>query len=345
MQNAAETEVPVSEFDEPSLDYGQPVDELLEIGDEGLRWGDTFDYFDDFELSAEDIPELLRMAADERLNTAESETPRVWAPIHAIRALAQFRSVEIVEPLLKLIVRDRADASASYDDWLHSEVTEALVEIGLPAVAAAVRVMVDQGKDQYSRAAAARVLSRLAWQDLAVYPQSVAALATALESFPDNEPELNAFIISSLIDLNAEETCPLIERAFASGAVNETFVGDWEDVQVEFGQLPPLSKAARREKMFHRFPEMRELDRLIDRWSRQLSVDLPSVRSFDSKLRELDEEDVVDEPLEPNKPSRMAMPEDLYTADERRRIAKKRNKQRKAVKRAKQRGAQEKLCD
>jgi Protein of unknown function (DUF1186)/PBS lyase HEAT-like repeat len=342
MRYALDTEVPMSEFDEAPLDYEPPVAELLEIGDDGLRW-DSFDYLEDFELSAGDVPELLRMAADERLNTAASASLRVWAPIHAIRALAQLRAAEAVEPLLNLIVRDRDDAIALYDDWLHPEVSKALVEIGSPAAAAVVRVMVDQGKDQYSRAAAARVLSDLGRQDRDLYPHCVAALATSLENFGDNVPELNAFIIGSLIDLDAEETCPLIERAFTSGAVDETVVGDWEDAQVELGRLPPLTEAAKRQKTRRRFPEFKKLERLIDRWSKLISADLPGAGSFESTLADPDEANaVLDERPDLEKPSPMVMPEDLYTADERRRIAKKRNKQRKAAKHGKHRGLQAK---
>jgi hypothetical protein len=333
----------MSEFEACALDYAPPVAELLELGEEGLQWVDSFDYVDVFELSTKDVPELLRMAADEQLNTADSESLLAWAPIHAIQALGQLRAAEAVEPLWKLIVCDRDDECAEYDDWLFSAVTNALVEIGLPAVGSAIRLIHDQSKNQHSRAAAAAVLSKLGRQELAVYPQCVEALATALEQYRDNHPALNGLIISSLLDLDAEETCPLIEQAFAGGAVSEFVAGDWEDVQIELGQLPPLSEAAKREKMYRRFPETQELAKLVDRMCEQLSLSNERARSSKWSVSDLNDNNVVlEESPEQEKPSRMRMPEDLYSADERRRIAKQRNRQRKIVHRAKKRNAQAK---
>jgi hypothetical protein len=341
MPDVAETEVPMSEFEEPAFDYAPPVAELLEVGEEGVKWGDSFDYVEDFELSVKDVPELLRMAADERLSTADSESDLVWAPIHAVRALGQLGAAEAVNPLLNLIVRSREDETDAGDDWLHTAVSRELVEIGAPAASSVARLIVDQGKDRLSRVTAAAVLSKLGRQDLALYPQCVASLATALANFRDNGPELNAVVIGSLIDLDAEETCPLIEQAFADGAVEESIVGDWEDARVELGQLPPLSELAKTEKLYARFPAAREFATLMDRLREQLPLNTELARSSSFKVSELHDDGILLEQLPtPEAQSRMTMPEDVYTADERRRIAKQRNKQRKAVQQAKRRGGQ-----
>ncbi len=63
----------------------------------------------------------------------------------------------------------------------------------------------------------------------------VAALTRPLEAFPDNGEILNANLIYGLTELRAEEALPLIERAFAAEVVDLALMGDWEDVQIEFG--------------------------------------------------------------------------------------------------------------
>lgn len=72
-----------------------------------------------------------------------------------------------------------------------------------------------------------------------------------------NDPSLNAFIISYLIDLEAVEAAPLIERAYASDDVDITVVGDWEDAQVDLGLL-----TARKTQRPRLFPDLLDLPRL-----------------------------------------------------------------------------------
>jgi hypothetical protein len=336
-------EVVMSDFGELVIDYELPVAELLSVGDESLSWGESFDYRKDFGLSLEHVPELLRMAADEELNQAESDSLRVWAPIHAIRALGQLRAAEAVNPLLELIVRDRHDDDAEFDDWLHPEVTVALSEIGAPAVPAVARLVMDAGKDRHSRVAAARVLSRVGRNDFSSYPQCVAALATALESFKDNDPALNGFLIGCLADLDAEETCWLIEQAFSAGVVDETVAGDWEDVQIELGRMPPLSEDALRQKVHRRFG----IDEISERFGEIVWKMLErKVRRFTDSdgepVDDLDGEPSLEPPPEPEEQVRMTMPEEIYTADERRQLARERVKRRKAAQRAKAREKQSK---
>ena len=60
-------------------------------------------------------------------------------------------------------------------------------------------------------------------------------LEERLERFEENEPDVNAFLVEALVELEAKEAAPLIERAFAQGYVDPMVMGDWEDVQVELG--------------------------------------------------------------------------------------------------------------
>jgi hypothetical protein len=161
------------------------------------------------------------------------------------------------------------------------------------------------------------------------------------ESFLDYEPELNAFIIGDLVDLDAEEICPLIERAFEASAIDETIVGDWEDIQVELGHRPPLSEEARFEKIRRRFPFTELLARLLDRTCELPEFETARSQSAKRTVDDLGESDAVLE-ARPERTAqvRMVMPEDRYSADERRRLARQRNKQRKLADRARHRDTQ-----
>jgi hypothetical protein len=45
-------------------------------------------------------------------------------------------------------------------------------------------------------------------------------------------------VVSCLLDLEAVEAAPAIERAFAAGRVAEGVCGDWEEVRYELGLRP-----------------------------------------------------------------------------------------------------------
>jgi hypothetical protein len=54
------------------------------------------------------VPELIRMALDEDLHWADTESAEVWAPLHAWRTLAQLRAEAAVEPLIGLLYFTRS---------------------------------------------------------------------------------------------------------------------------------------------------------------------------------------------------------------------------------------------
>ena len=69
---------------------------------------------------------LIEMATDESLNAAETESPEVWAPLHAIQILGELGAAEAVEPLLPLLAWD--------DQGLDQLLPECLGRIGPPAL-------------------------------------------------------------------------------------------------------------------------------------------------------------------------------------------------------------------
>jgi hypothetical protein len=66
----------------------------------------------------------------------------------------------------------------------------------------------------------------------------VALIVGQLEKATENDPELNGGLISELMDLQAVETAPAIEAAFATENVDESICGDWEYVRYRLGLGP-----------------------------------------------------------------------------------------------------------
>lgn len=220
---------------EPAVDtttgaYRPPVSALLEVGDARDSIQDWPDYRA-LGLTTADIPELIRLASDHALHWAEDESPEIWAPIHAWRALGQLGAVEAVEPLLAL--HDPLEDS----DWILEELPEVYGLIGPAAVPALSRYVLDDTPGLWARVAASGGLKRIAAQ----HPEERAAVIDVLTSLLRRHTELDTSLTSSLVDhlieLKATETAALIEEAFAAGSIIESMVGDWEDVQIELGLL------------------------------------------------------------------------------------------------------------
>ncbi len=233
--------------------YAAPVDKLLALGQVGNR--DEWPNYLELGIGPEHIPDLIRMATDEALNQANSESAEVWAPVHAFRALGQLRSAEAIEPLLELLRRvDELD-----DDVVSEELPEVYGRIGAPAIPVLAGYLADSQHGLWARVAAATSLDNIGQQHPETRDQVVAALTQALEHFAENGPALNASIISDLVDLHATEAAPVMERAFAADRVDEMVRGDWEDIQIELG-LKTERTTPRRPTLLDRFfPSLPEL--------------------------------------------------------------------------------------
>ncbi len=213
--------------------YPPPVDKLLTLGDArevGTNVKDWSIYLE-LGLGPEHIPDLIRMATDEELRWAYSDTLEVWAPIHAWRALGQLRAEAAIEPLLSLLHEgDNVD-----DDWVIEELPEVYGMIGPAAIPAITEYIADDSHLEWARITAIGCLEKIGTMHPDSRDTCVAILIRRLELCEKDDPTVNGFVISSLIDLRALEAAPAIERAFTADCVDLSIVGDWEDVQIELG--------------------------------------------------------------------------------------------------------------
>jgi hypothetical protein len=211
--------------------YPDPVSHLLTLGD--VRGADQWFDYRGLGIGPEHIRDLIRMVQDEALHWADSDSVEVWAPIHAWRALAVLQAAEAAEPLVELL--DRIDEYD--DDWVHNDLPRSLGVLGPAAIPPLRDYLTDPERGPWGRIAAADGLVEIGTEHPDTRAECVAALTAQLERFADTGPEVNAFVIYSLTELDAVETAPLIQKAFEAERVDLSLQGDWEEVQINLGLI------------------------------------------------------------------------------------------------------------
>src|SRR5258708_3242037 len=155
------------------------------------------------------------MVADPELNQAAFDSLEVWAPVHALRTLAQLRADNAIESLIPLL--DRVDD----DDSLFEELPTVFSALGPAAIP-----LLSAYLDELVHASFARVivavdaLSQIAQK----YPetrQGVVERITKELTRPDrDDAAINGFLVSSLIDLRATESAVAIKAAYYADQVD-----------------------------------------------------------------------------------------------------------------------------
>jgi hypothetical protein len=212
-------------------DYPAPVDKLLTLGERDAARAAWPDYVHLYGLTAEHVTDLIRMATDSALNLGDAESKEVWAPVHAWRALGQLRATAAVRPLLALLVSFEDE----YDDAAQEELPRVFGLIGPAAIPELAAHLADRSKGFSARGASASGLVEIAKSHPEARAECVRLLTEQLGQAGTDEPDLNGWIVGDLLDLKAVEAAPVIEKAFAAGAVDPTIAGDWPWVQWELG--------------------------------------------------------------------------------------------------------------
>jgi HEAT repeat protein len=184
-------------------------------------------------LAAGHIPELVRMALDEDLHRADSESVQVWAPLHAWRALGQLSAESAAEPLLQLL--DRIDDDD--DDWTQGDLPKVFGMIGPAAIPGLRDFLADADHGEWARIASGEGLVNIVERFPESREQAIAIITGQLRRFAEQERVVNAFLVDALCDLKAVESAPVIEQAFAAGTVDLSVLGDWEEAQILLGLL------------------------------------------------------------------------------------------------------------
>lgn len=229
-------------------DYTDPVKQLLEIGEVKERTLNTpekwIDYVQDYQLSEANVPELVQMAQDSDLNNAKVESKEVWAPLHAWRTLGQLQAKSAIEPLLPLLNFD--------DDYSMAELPIVYSMFGIAAVEPLTQFLADRNNTLQGRSVAADCLAKIGNKDEAARHLCVSAIANQLSHYVRQNPILNGFLVLYLMELEAVEAADVMEKAFAAGCVDDSLMGDWQEVQTELGLIPFSELQNRRYEEAHR---------------------------------------------------------------------------------------------
>lgn len=208
--------------------YQPPVSQLLTYCDcrEHQNWAN---YREDFFLTIDHIPALTAMTVDLELLSADSDSLEVWAPVHAWRALYQFgpTAIAALEPLLTL------PSLWPDDDWIGSEIPKVIGNMGELIIPVLEQEWDNAVKDEDRRIFVSECFKELGEH----YPHCQAQINTIatrhLENYRHHTDAVNGFLIALLCDFVGREALPLIERVFFEGKL-DTFIANWEDVQISF---------------------------------------------------------------------------------------------------------------
>jgi hypothetical protein len=206
--------------------YPSPVDKLLTHGTleagKAVEWPD----YAAIGIGPEHIPDLIRMATDKELMREEADDFEFAAPFYAMHILGELHAEAAIEPLLSLFEVD--------NEWIREDLAEVYSKIGPTAIPALTEYLLSPDRDEYAGAYAGDALAEIGKEYPETRLECINVLSRKLEQFEENPEELNAFLISDLMQLKAIEALPLIERAFAADCVDELVI-NMDDVLVGLG--------------------------------------------------------------------------------------------------------------
>ena len=206
--------------------YSTPANTLLTKGT--AHRSDNWAEYQELGLSEDHIPELIRMLTDQDLHREDSESDKVWAPLHAWRVLGCLQAAQAVPALLDQLYR----IDEYEDDWVGEELPEVFALIGEPAVPGLTRYLADAEHSLFARVAAAHGLAEVGRR----HPETRQSCVAGLEKeISRNDSVLNGFLVSYLLDLKAVETLPAIQQAYQDDCVDLTICGDLEEVELALG--------------------------------------------------------------------------------------------------------------
>lgn len=200
--------------------YPPPIDTLLSLGSPHDQ-ADLQATLANVELDESHVPDLVRLARDRDLNTSMADTPEIWGPIYAVLALARLDAGDYAAELVPLFDVD--------NEWFGEELPDILGKAGAPALAALRQYVQDSSRWQYGRWNAASALAKVGQQHPELRDQAIESLSGALAD-ERNDPEINGFLLSSLLTLKATEALPAIRTAFERDAIDESIAGSWGEV-------------------------------------------------------------------------------------------------------------------
>src|SRR5690606_37285309 len=131
-------------------------------------------------LSSEHAPELIRMSVDHALHQAPGDSPHVWAPVHAWRALGQLRVTSAAGELLEFV-------DGSDDDWALTDLPHVLSMMGSGILPELTSFFHDSTRGEWARGTVIDAMTQLARAEPDRREGVVASLSLQLSRWYRNE--------------------------------------------------------------------------------------------------------------------------------------------------------------
>lgn len=231
--------------------YALPVAGLLTIGDPNNKG--VAAQIAALGLGQEHVPELVCMAIDPELNSAPGDSPEVWAPLHALRALKGLDASAHAAELMPLVEFDD-------DDWVRQELPKVFGLIGQPALPPLRAYLADRSRSKWAHSLVVHSLGQIAEQHPQLRDEVVALLSDVLYHAEQYDELTCSFAMDALADLEAAEALPAIRHAFELDKIDPMVRGPWDVIVDQIGgEIDPddpliaLSRqrdAERRERFF-----------------------------------------------------------------------------------------------
>lgn len=185
----------------------------------------------EFNIGREWIPDLIRMATDNRLLLLEDARPQYNAPMHAWRILGQLRAEAAIEPLMKLFFLSNMQAV--------NDLPQIYAMIGMKAFPTLVQYMSDPNHLGISRVIAANCLREVATSALDAPPSALliyeGLLIDQLKKYEQNDVFFNSIAVNHLQGMQSQAAVEVILDAYNAGAVSEELAGSAKEVMRAMG--------------------------------------------------------------------------------------------------------------
>ena len=207
--------------------YNPPVAGLLKLGRPD---NESEPDYTAFGIGSEHVPDLLRMLRDKERRTRNRSGTRTFT----WRALAQVCPLTDQATAWALADQEGDD----WDDWITEDIPRVLGRIGPPALAPTATRLISEHRLKRVPGYYGEALTLIAKAHPDTRDEVLKHLCAFLDRAAENDPSMNGFVITNLLDLEAEEAWPRIEAAFATGNVDESITGDAARVKYELGLGP-----------------------------------------------------------------------------------------------------------
>ncbi len=210
--------------------YNKNIQKLFTLGRDKLSSSGSVNY-SKLGISEEDAEALFEIATDDELQRLEynDKTEKlIFAPIHAVEALAELKNSEFFGPILDLLI------DFDEDDYLTSSIHYYIKQIEDKSFKDANRCLQNELFSTYAKNTILSALSDLA-EITDKYNKEMTEMALdVLKLDTDDNPDgLYGFAVVLLYDAGGIKNIEEIRKAFKTKPIDTMIMGDLEDIEIK----------------------------------------------------------------------------------------------------------------